>query len=447
MRRVVVLVATAALVVLPAAAASAHAIVVGTTPAAGSIVPASPPQVTLRFGEPIEVTPSGIHVYDDRLRRVDDADAGHLTRRADAVGVRLRPRLATGTYTVTFRVISADSHPVAGEFTFAVRAPSTVHGSAASLSRGSTVVGIALGAARFGEYAGLVAGLGGLVFFVLWPAGRGDGGARRLVFGGLLTLLVATAAALLLEVPYVTGAGLSGVFDGSTMSTVLTSHFGIALVMRLIVVAAIVVLYRVLLRRGRFGYPCAVAGIAVALADTFADAGHSSINDNYGLALLSDGAHVLAMTTWLGGLVLLVAVVVRRPDDALAQVLPRFSAVAFGCIMVITGTGAYQAIRNVGYWGALTDTVYGRLVLAKIGGLVTIVALGYLARRFVVRNYPAGAVTPAPDAAAALRRGLVAEIVTGAAVLAVTAILVATLPGKTAYAAPVRHSLDVMLRR
>jgi len=111
-------------------------------------------------------------------------------------------------------------------------------------------------------------------------------------------------------------------------------------------------------------------------------------------------------------------------------VLPRFSGAALGCIAVLAGTGSYQAIRNVGSWPALVDTAYGRLVLAKIAGLLVIVWLGYVARRFVNRRQ-----------FATLPRGLAAEVVTGVGVLAVTAVLVATLPGKTAYAAPVSRTI------
>jgi copper transport protein len=206
---------------------------------------------------------------------------------------------------------------------------------------------------------------------------------------------------------------------------------------------AVLASYRLLLSRGRFGYPFAVAGIAVVLADTFADAGHSAINDNYGLALLSDGAHVLAMAIWLGGLVMLVAVVLRRHPDALRDVLPRFSVVALGCIAVLAATGTYQAVRNVGYWSALADTTYGRLILVKIAGLVLILALGYAARRLVLRHYSSADSVAGPDASAALRRGVVAEIVTGAAVLMVTAILVATLPGKIAHIAAPRDAAAI----
>lgn len=429
-RRLAVIVAAAAAVVAGAVSASAHAVVVSTTPPAGFVVATAPGEVTLRFDEPVVLTPAAIRVYDDHLHRVDMGGAGHRTGRRDTVGVRLRPGLGTGTYTVTYRLISADSHPVAGGYTFSVGAPSAVTGSASDLGRGSTVVGVALGTARFVSYAGLVVGLGGLAFFVLWPAGRRDRRARRLVAAGFGALLAGSIAALFLEAPYVVGEGLGRIADGRILSTVVTSHLGVALIERIVVVALILALFRLLLDRGPYGFPLTIAGVAVVLADTFADAGHSSVNDNYGLALLSDGAHVLAMTAWLGGLVMILAVVRRSDPDALDVVLPRFSTVAVGCLAVIVGTGSYQAIRNVGYWPALVDTTYGRLVLAKIAGVILIVVLGYVARRRVIRREYAD-----------LSRGLAVEVVTGVAVLGVTAVLAVTVPGKTAYPAAVSRTI------
>src|SRR5579884_2543157 len=90
---------TVAFVVGLATGASAHAVLQRTTPAAGSVVATAPAEVTLHFGEPIELTPNAIRVYDGSLRRADAGAAGHLTGRRDTVCVRLRPDLGSGTYT------------------------------------------------------------------------------------------------------------------------------------------------------------------------------------------------------------------------------------------------------------------------------------------------------------------------------------------------------------
>src|SRR6202012_5922113 len=75
--------------------------------------------------------------------------------------------------------------------------------------------------------------------------------------------------------------------------------------------------------------------------------------------------------------------------------VPRFSAISLACVGTLVASGAYQTWREVGGWQALFDTSYGRLILAKIAGLLVLIALGYLARRYIQRGpRPAGAGLP-----------------------------------------------------
>ena len=60
--------------------------------------------------------------------------------------------------------------------------------------------------------------------------------------------------------------------------------------------------------------------------------------------------------------------------------MERFSPIALGCVGAILVTGTYQAWRNVGTWGALFGTTYGRLLLIKIAAMCVLIGLGYLAR-------------------------------------------------------------------
>ena len=80
----------------------------------------APGQVVLRFSEPVEIAFGAVRVFDA------DGSAGPAGRavppggRDDEVAVRLRDGLADGGYTATYRVVSADSHPVSGGFVFSV---------------------------------------------------------------------------------------------------------------------------------------------------------------------------------------------------------------------------------------------------------------------------------------------------------------------------------------
>src|ERR671918_333617 len=93
-----------------APAAFAHATLLGTEPSNDAVVDESPDRVTLRFDEAVESALGAVRVYDGEGRQVD---AGEIERpSSDRVAVSIDGTLRRGTYTVTWRVISADSDPI-----------------------------------------------------------------------------------------------------------------------------------------------------------------------------------------------------------------------------------------------------------------------------------------------------------------------------------------------
>ncbi len=117
-----VLVAIAALVALAMVpAAGAHARLITTEPANDAVLEQSPAFVLLRFDEPVETAFGAIRVYDAQARRVD---VGKVEQPSEKEArIQLERGLARGTYTATWRAVSADGHPVSGAFVFHVGAP------------------------------------------------------------------------------------------------------------------------------------------------------------------------------------------------------------------------------------------------------------------------------------------------------------------------------------
>jgi methionine-rich copper-binding protein CopC len=90
-------------------------------PAEGVTLAESPEQVQLRFNEPIEAEFSPLKVYDLQRNRVDEDDARISSNDARLLVIDLK-ELPKGSYTVEWRVTSADGHPVSGTYRFAVDA-------------------------------------------------------------------------------------------------------------------------------------------------------------------------------------------------------------------------------------------------------------------------------------------------------------------------------------
>src|SRR6476619_7480043 len=88
-------------------AAFAHAILQESNPSNNSVVRTSPQTVSLRFNEAVETAFGSIRVYDCGGGRVDSGKILRPTK--DSVAIKIDRRLAQGTYTVTWRVISVDA--------------------------------------------------------------------------------------------------------------------------------------------------------------------------------------------------------------------------------------------------------------------------------------------------------------------------------------------------
>jgi copper transport protein len=429
------------LIIGSAAAAQAHAVLEQTSPAEGSIVATAPRQVTLTFGENVDLSSDDVQVYNDQLHRVDTGHAGHITGHDDTVGVALHPSLPHGTYTVTWRVISADSHPVSGGYTFSIGAPSHVAGTVAGLGGGSRTVGVLLGTMRLLGYLGLIAGAGGLAFLLLWPAGPRDLPTRRIITTGLLLSVVAAAGGFVLEAPYGQGQPLSTAFHWAGLSDVANSRYGHALLIRLGLFLVLLAIPRKLWgqRNAAGSLPLVLCAAAIV---TWAVAGHGGVGNDVPLSILSQSIHVAAMTVWLGGLLLLATRLLSREHrgDAMT-IVPRFSAVALICVATIVVTGSYQAYREIGIsWTALATTTYGKLVLAKVVGIAALIALGSLARR-TLRGLRRQTAQTTPQGLDRLRAGVAFEVQIGIAVLVLTSILVNTVPAKQSESAVAHQTL------
>jgi copper transport protein len=461
-RRALVVVALAALgLVLPAAPAFAHAQLLSTEPLNGTAAPDAPRQVLLRFSEPVQVSQAGVRVFDADAERVTTETARHPKGKSEEVALRL-PSLANGNYVVTWRVTSADSHPIHGAFTFRV-GPVPPSSNDSALARrllaadgGDTAVGAVYSVLRFMAYGSLVLLVGTLAFLTLiWPAGRRVARARRLLVSAWSVLTVTTALGIPTQALYANGLGFPEL--PSVGSHLFETRFGQVWGARLLllgVLAGVLVAYRRWTARSSEDAsppPALLAGGALTAAGlllTPALAGHAATRDLVPLAVVSDLVHLGSVSLWLGGLVCLVACVLpRRLPDELSSVVPRFSRLAGAAVAAILVTGVFQGWREVGSKDALTTTTYGRLLIVKVIVFGLMVGLGGLSRRWVHARYrvPALRLSPGPGAAALdqdtqtvsrFRRTVGAETLLAVAVLAVTSLLVSAEPARSALARP-----------
>jgi copper transport protein len=466
-------VAAATLALAVPASAFAHAQLEGTTPQRGAVVKREPQAVIFRFDEPVEGNFGAVRVYDANGDRVDGGDAFHPGGEGPRLGVHLKPGLPDGSYTATYRVVSADGHIVSSGFVFSIgKAGEPPRETVAELTSGSgigPVTETAFGIARGLQYAAIALAVGGLAFLILtWlPALGAVGGPgepwRRaaLAFSARLRLMlllaaavgaISAAAGVVLEGAEAAGVSGLSALEGSIVRETLETRFGT--VWGLAVVAWIVfaLLAGVVLRpagEGGRGARLRVGLIAVPLVFTVlvpALSGHGSTQPPVALNFPVNAIHVGATGVWLGGLATLLFAAPRgtrelEPADRsrlLAAVLSRFSEVALIAVGAILLTGLIQAYVYVRHPGDLLSTGYGRAVLIKFLLLMVLIGIGaYNRRRSIPRLDRIAAGGDAPGRAGLLlRRALRAEVALLVIVIGVTAALASYAPPVSAQSGP-----------
>ncbi|WP_217248678.1 copper resistance protein CopC [Streptomyces sp. AC602_WCS936] len=446
--------------------ASAHAALRSTDPGDGSVLRSAPRHVTLTFTESVGLRDDSFRVLDPGGHRVRTGEAGRAEGRSDTARVTLSGELGEGTYTVAWRVVSADSHPVSGAFTFSVGKPSA---GAAAVDPGPTedpATAALHHIARYLAYLSAALLIGAAAFVALCrPPDLAP--LRRPLVASWWALLASTVALLLLRAPYEAGTGPSAVLDVSALGDTASTRPGALLLARLALLVPVAFLLARAARRHIRTPVSAAAGVALAvgLALTWAAAEHASAGIQVPVAMTSSVLHLLATAVWLGGLVALL-LTLRGTTDA--ATVARFSRAAFVSVTVLVVTGVYQSWRGLGSWQALTGTTYGRLLLAKLAAVAVLLAAAAVSRRWTAALADAGTAVrerghalervparvggpPGPREAApepsesappagtavdahrrGLRRSVIAEATVAAVVLGITTVLTSTVPGRAA---------------
>ncbi|MEV0243461.1 copper resistance protein CopC [Streptomyces sp. NPDC050674] len=395
---VLLLLAAACALLAGAGPASAHAAVTGSDPAQGAVVDKAPARISLTFSEQVALSDDSLRVLDPQGKRADTGKPANVS--GTTYAVPLRPGLPDGTYTVAYQVVSADSHPVAGAYTFSIGAPSKTSVSVSGQSADDGVVGWLYGFGRYVSYAGFIVMAGGAAFVLAcWRRGSGVRPVQRFVVSGWVALTAATLALLLLRGSFTGSGKVSDIVDLALLGQVLQTKSGAALVSRLLLLAAAALFIAVLFgaydkredaqEKRDLTFGLSIGGIVVAagLAASWAMSEHASVGLQAGLAMPVDVLHLLAVAAWLGGLGALLVALYRAPADTPvdAPAVQRFSRLAFGSVLALIATGTYQSWRQLGSWSAFTDTRYGQLLLAKIALVVVLVGVAWISRRWTGR--------------------------------------------------------------
>jgi copper transport protein len=437
------------------AVADAHAYLVKTVPAASVVLNAPPPNVQLTYDEAVEPRFAIISVTDAEGHQETTGSVHRSPADPDTLVVPLRPNLPEGWYLIYWRAISVDGHPVNGAFTYAVGpnpgpAPQF---QVPSISATATTPGLLI--TRWAMFVFVMGAIGLFVLRLLIarPLVRTVEGVNLKP----LTIAFAIAVALgLIAIPVyldvsTANDSLQSVFDLTALVPLFrVTAFGRAILdlevcFALFALAASTALWLDRPDRQRRSVAELIASVGALLAAAAVlivpgAAGHAAQTSPRGLTLFLDWLHLASGSVWLGGLagllVLWGTLSANERVPALSALVPRFSNVALGSVVVVGGTGIGEAVVHMPAVNALWEIGYGEAILVKAGllGAAMLIASGNLLRsrpRLIAAQRRPELGEPA---ARLLRRLVSGEVAVVIAIVFAAAVLSSLAPPPPAFA-------------
>ncbi|MGH6770347.1 MAG: copper resistance CopC/CopD family protein [Xanthobacteraceae bacterium] len=371
--------AAAAIVVLLMALAQApavwaHAALVRAEPADGAVVAVAPATLMLTFNEP--VVPLVMRLI---------GPGGELfappARARDTTVTITPPPLGQGTHVLSWRVVSADGHPIGGSLTFSVGKASARLAPEAAVT-GDPDVWAVLWMAKVVIYAALMIGVGG-AFFRAWLAPNGPGWLTRSLIGLLTAGLVAVVLSVGLQGLDALMLPLSGLRQGIAWQTGQDTSYGLTAIVAAAGLLAALASFATSSRGAIRGLSLAGlsgGGLALALS------GHASNAMPQFVTRPSVFLHVVCIAFWIGALLPMLAAVRRDGRGVLA----RFARAIPYPLAALIGTGIILAIVQLDRIDAIWTTSYGIVLTCKLVAVAALLALAAANRCILVPRYQAG---------------------------------------------------------
>jgi copper transport protein len=452
---------------LLAAPAAAHTKVQSTQPANGDTVASVLAEVRVRFSKAVAPGLTRIELRQDGRTVLTGGVPVDGEGNREYV-LQLAQPLAPGAYEAQWTTAGADGHVLRGTFDFVVAAPAPAPPTpteplrteaaedsarvdstlAAGVPGDPDAVGTTTSAAasplsvavRWGWFAALLAMIGVVAFRfgvlarlardeAFRPvAARAEAGAWTIALAAASLSMLTLAGRLWLQ------ASALGMrtedWSGDQLTALVTGTvWGLGWLLQAIATCAFVM--GMLIARaphGRAAGWMGAAGSVVLLAAVPSLSGHAAgVEGLTALAIMADALHVLAAGAWIGSLLMVLAIGIpatlgttAQAYGSVAMMVRAFSPMALIAGAVVGATGVVSTLLHIGAAGNLWGTGYGRALLLKVALLTLVGATGFYNWRRVLPSLGAD-----DEGTRRLQRSARVELAIAAAVLLVTAVLVA----------------------
>lgn len=343
----------------------AHAQLLSTVPAENAVLETAPSQVTLTFNEPVSLLALKLIGPDGNSSDLAGSAAG-----GGRVTVQLPSDIASGTHVLSWRVVSADGHPIGSSLVFSI---GHVTGAAA-VGVEEPAVAIALWSGKVLFFVSLFIGIGGAIFSVVAPL---PPGARRVAKALSVLGILLVPATLGLQGLDALARPLAAAFDVDTWSVALSTSYGFTAI---VAGVAFLAAYGALsMPRARMApalglFAGALAALSLALS------GHAGAAAPQWLTRPAVFLHVGGILFWVGAL-LPLWLLLRDPTETAYRALASFSRGIPYAVAPVVLSGITLAFIQMGGTGSHWLSPYGFILAAKLGLLVGLFALALWNRR------------------------------------------------------------------
>ena len=420
-------------VLAPAQHASAHAILLTSAPAPSAVLDQSPTEIALFFNEFVDTVFGKIRILDSSGNDVQTVKPIRDASNQSIVRAPISP-LEPGTYVVIWRIASSDSHPVQGSFSFQIGNTSA---DVSAIRNGQLLErhGLArlFDVIRWITYLGIVLLIGGIGLLQAVRTDRLSPRSTLALMGGWAFAALGTLEGLIAYGPHISGYKIYKAVDLSLLSETLTTQYGKMQLARLVLLGVIGALITVIQFRGTWWWKIGAWASLVGVTLTLSLAGHPVATNPVALSVGLDMLHVLAVSLWVGPLLIIVYdrnMWLATDESTSAPSLRWFSQTAGFAVPVIVLTGTLQAWLMLDGFGQILDSRYGRTLIVKVCLVIVLIALGAVSRVAMQRKQ-----------SGSLQQSMGIEVLFGLVILAITSTLVAMPPKGEIEPAPLSSTI------
>jgi copper transport protein len=359
--------------------ASAHANLISAAPKDGQVLNQSPGVISLQFSEQLEPDLIGLKLYDWNGRQIQIDGPTLAPKDPSTMTVRV-PTLGQGTYTVSWSVVSEDSHLVRGAYFFSVGAAGKpgIHPPLVGNSSTSGVEIVLISLRYLTE--GLLL-LGGGFFWFAWFGRKYEFPSFSQLLGkwrkyGWIALIIGLITEVIYYSTTLPGKGLSSLFAGNWGILKQSPFFG--MVLTEVILLFLLALPGMMESWYLLIWILIVAGLAFG--------GHAWGTQPAWAAFAIRVLHVTTISLWLGGLTYLLFILwwerKTKTEFPKSEFRYFFSRVAFTSALVVILSGIAMTFMQTNLT-ALTQnlTAWSALLFTKIALVLVMLAIAIYQNR------------------------------------------------------------------